>query len=131
MLHVYLSTNGNMEYKQRAYKRHCISIENYMLQMLASNVEIKKTVQMVEKLRLLQISIEQTKKCFFLKILLFFGNIRNSKKLYRVKLQTHNNTNNNEIKKFSMVMVYQAKTIVVNTNNRTNFNALFWTKLPR
>lgn len=58
--------------------------------------------QMVEKLRLLQISIEQTKECFFLKKIfcpLFFGNIRNSKKLYRTKLQTHNNTNNNEIKK--------------------------------
>lgn len=56
---------------------------------------------MVEKLRLLKISIEQTKKCFFLKIFcsLFFGNIRNNNKLYRAKLQTHNNTNNNEIKK--------------------------------
>lgn len=60
----------------------------------------KKSDQMVEKLRLLQISIEQTKKCFCLIFCaLFFGNIRNSKKLYRTKLQTHNNTNNNEIKK--------------------------------
>lgn len=30
-----------------------------------------------------------------------------------------------------MVMVYRAKTIVVNTNNSTNFNALFWAKIGK